>query len=537
VDVDLTVWYEPWIGEVVIKIDPEDEMQEISESNNEIWGYWDLEGIKVTELDEPVRMNGTIPVVEVYEDEPSEYALDLSQYIWDPDGHGLSFDLSPPSYSSQWVSSNDDSSVSFEPSPLFGENWFGELIFEGAAWGPGKDGIWETEDDTDTFYFEVVLEVVPVNDPPVLEAIIVSDTRFNVTDTGFVFNIEYGDPFMGEIIWSDVDGDVAVMGLEEPSGGLVLYNYTLILKSYEPEDVINTYLNITDGNGSELQRIPISIYIGEGPNPALLGISFDGETVDIPLEGGKIQVEIDERVEIDFYFIFQDAPEAYVIETNPTQSIFRWSNDSWTLIGVEVAKEFEIFEVQMGWFLDHDTDGYEGFIIELIVHNVNRAPTGLMVEVNTEYDIDTDVVLNITEAIDPDGDDLNYTINWGDGNGWEEWTPGGSTSHRYSDPGSYRIGVDVTDEWGCQQNFGSTVLITKDAGPDDDDDEEQDRGEKNDSLIAALIGVLIVIIVFILVVLVLIITRSREKEGEYYEEYYDEGLSPLEAAIASSMEE
>jgi len=92
VEIDLTAWHEPWIGEVVIKIDPEDEVLEISESNNELRGCWDLEGINVTEMDMPIEMNGTIPIVEVYEDDDRTAGFEQNEHI----GYvGASMELAP----------------------------------------------------------------------------------------------------------------------------------------------------------------------------------------------------------------------------------------------------------------------------------------------------------------------------------------------------------------------------------------------------------------------------------------------------------
>ncbi|MBN1538895.1 MAG: hypothetical protein JW939_02030, partial [Candidatus Thermoplasmatota archaeon] len=538
-DIALTVWYEPWIGEVVIKIDPEDELQEITGSNNELRGYWDLEGINITEPDLPVEFNGTIPMILADEDEPLDDALDLSQYICDPDGHGLSFDLSPPSYSSQWVTVPNGSIFSFRPSPLFGANWSGTLIFEGSAWGPGKDGVWETEDDVDAFHFDVVLVVRPVNDAPSIDAIVVNETRHFPGGDGFVFELQVGEPFMGVVEWSDVDGDEACLGLEGPSYGLVLQNSILMMKSYHDVDLIATFLNITDNNGSALQRIPLTVHIIMPPEPAFLGLSFDGENLSIPFDGEKVEITISEREEVKIHFIFENAPEAYVrILEDPgiPSPIVNWSiGRSAVITGVEVRNASEVFEIDLGWVQGPDRDSWAGFKLVVTVLNVNRPPAGLGIQTHGPFYVDEEIMFTVTEAVDPDGEELSYTVNWGDGGGIGTWTPGEELKHLFYSTGTFRVSIAAEDGWGAVQTRNISIDVVERGAPDDDelDDDKDDR--RSGAIYVMLIVLAVIFVLVLMLIMVLLVRRSGEDDEAIVEE--PDERDPLVETLYHTIEE
>ncbi|MGA1866406.1 MAG: PKD domain-containing protein, partial [Thermoplasmatota archaeon] len=537
-DIDLTVWYEPWFGEVFIKIDPDDDMLEISDSNNELRGYWDLEGIKVTEPDLPVEFNGTIPTILANEDEPLYDALDLDNYIWDPDGHGLAFDLSPPSYSSQWVPIMDGGKVSFIPSPLFGANWSGRLVFEGTVWGPGKDGLWETEDDTETYHFDVVLEVRPVNDAPSIDAIVANGTRHLPGEKGFEFELQLGEPFMGEVEWSDVDGDQAYIGLEGPSYGLVLQGGMLIMKSYHDIDLITTFLNITDNNGSALQHIPLTVRVIMPPEPAFLGLYFDGENLSVPFDGEKVKITIAERDEITVHFIFQNAPEAYVIHFSdpgiPPPTIIDLHGRSAVITGIEVRNASEVFELDMGWVLGPDRDGWAVFKLVVTVLNVNRPPTGLGIQTEGPFYVNEEVVFTVTEAADPDGEELTYTVDWGDGSGAGIWTPGEELRHVFGSTGTFRVTVTVKDSWGAIQTRNISIEVGERGAPDDDDIEDDDAYDNRSGVFYAILILVAVIFMLVLIGAVILLVRNSDDEEKMTE--HDEG-DPLVETLYHSIEE
>ncbi|MGA1847919.1 MAG: PKD domain-containing protein, partial [Thermoplasmatota archaeon] len=535
---EVRIWKEPAGGPYTIVLDPDDEIHEITDRNNQLTVELDLEGIKLTEYDEPIRLIKPIPTIFAYEDEKLSHALDLTEYIHDPDNPVLDFhiDQGPVGYSSQWSASlgglKNSTNVSFTPNLVQWKDWSGTIVFTGWARSPGPDNIFGTEDDPpELFDFEITLVVLPVNDAPSLDAIIVDGTRYNRTENGFEFELEAGEPFMGEIIWSDVDGDEVTIGLEQPSNGLVLINYTLIMGSYGSEELIATNLIITDGNGSDLQRIPLTIHIDLPSPPALLGVSFDNVNIDIPFNGEFINITVKEREERTIYFIFENAPEAYLIDLrNPGKppGMLNVSRRSAVVLGAEVRNASEDFEFEMGWFLDNESDGYYGFKLIVTVLNVNRAPTGLDIYAEGPFYLNDEVVFTVTPAVDPDDDLLVYSIDWDDGTGPGYWTPGDELKHTFTSTGEFVVTITVEDIWGA--TLASSILIDVEPGEaaDDDDTDDDDVQGENDDL-GLVIAIIAVVVILIMIGFVIFFLRSPDRE-EDEEEDEEEYVHPLERA-------
>jgi len=543
-DAEIRIWKEPAGGPYTLVLDPDDEIHEITDRNNHMNIELDLEGIDLTEYDEPLRLIKPIPTVYAYEDETLHNALDLSEYIQHPDDPVIYFHIDQGSsgYNSPWSASlgplPNSTMVSFAVNSVKGKDWSGTMVFTGWANSPGLDNIFGTDDDPPPpyFEFEIALVVQPVNDPPVLEAIIVNGTRHNRTDTGFEFELDHGEPFMGEIVWSDADGDRAIIGLEQPSGGLVLVNSTLIMKSYHSTELIATYLNITDGNGSALQRIPLTIYISLPPLPALLGVSFNNETVAIPFDGRYINMAIPEREEMTVYFIFENAPEAYIIDLRDPGKLPGMLNVStrYAIVkGIEVKNESETFKFELGWVMDKEADGYYGFNFIVTVLNVNRPPSGLDISAQGPYHVNEEIAFEATPASDPDGEMLVYTIDWDDGSAVQPWLPGEELKHTFSTLGQFEVTLTVMDPWGASQARGVQVKVEARTSPDDDNEEDDDGVEGENDYLGIIIALIAVVVILFLIGFVIFFLRSPEREEEEEEEY----IHPLERALMESMEE
>jgi hypothetical protein len=371
-----------------------------------------------------------------------------------------------------------------------------------------------------------------------MDAIIVDGTRYNRTEKGFEFELEYDQPFMGEIIWSDVDGDEVKIGLEQPSNGLVLINYTLVMLSYHSADPIVTFLNITDGNGSELQRIPLTIHINIPSPPTLLGISFDNEKVDVPFNGEYINITIPEREEITVYFLFENAPEAYIIDLRDPgkpSGMLNVSGRSAVVFGADVKNASELFEFDLGWVLNIEADGYYGFRLMVTVLNVNRAPTGLDISAEEPFYVNKEVVFTVTQAVDPDGDLLAYSIDWDDGTGPGYWAPGEELEHTFTSTGEFVVTITVEDSWGATLTSSILVNVQEGGMPDDDDTEDDDVQGENDDL-GIVIAIIAVVVILFLIGFVIFFLRSPDRE-EKEEEEGEEYIHPLERALMKSMEE
>ncbi|MGA1793368.1 MAG: PKD domain-containing protein [Thermoplasmatota archaeon] len=482
-------------------------------------------------------MNGTIPIVQVNEDDPAENVLDLKEYIWDPDGHGLEFSVvGPRSY--EWYAMVENGVVSFDLNGDIGENWFGELIFSGHCRGPGKDGVWETEDDTDVFYFDVVLEVAPVNDAPSIDAIVVNGTRHIPDENGFVFHLEFGEPFMGEIEWTDIDGDDVLLELEEPSHGLTLFNGTLMLTTFDDVSLIATNLTIMDDNGSAVQRVHLTINIYVQTETSLTGISFDGKNVSIYREGDHINMTIFEREEWTIYFIFENGTQSSIIELDDPHDMISISGTTATVFGVEVTDEVALFTAELGWKGNREWDSYRTVYFHLTVLNVNRPPVGLGIDAEGPFYLNETVEFTVTAAVDPDGDPLAYTVDWGDGSRAEEWTPGEELTHVFTGKGQFIVHITVEDRWGAILTSTVSLDIQERSGPGPDDDDDVDDDDVKDERSGDLyfiIAIITILLVGILIGAILLLVRGRgDEDDEYYEEV--EG-DPLMATLSRSLEE
>ena len=85
-----------------------------------------------------------------------------------------------------------------------------------------------------------------------------------------------------------------------------------------------------------------------------------------------------------------------------------------------------------------------------------QPPSGTPQYVYTSYPIST--VTN-----DPDGDNINYSYNWGDGQTWTSgWVASGtsvSPSHYWTTPGTYTVSVQAEDTYGLWSN-PATLQVT-----------------------------------------------------------------------------
>ena len=75
-----------------------------------------------------------------------------------------------------------------------------------------------------------------------------------------------------------------------------------------------------------------------------------------------------------------------------------------------------------------------------------------------------------TNTTDPDGDEVSYMFDWGDGtvSDWSEFIAGGesvSVSHTWASPGTYLVKVKARDTRGGESAWSDFTTITIDGGP------------------------------------------------------------------------
>jgi hypothetical protein len=413
-------------------------------------------GPDLTRSDLPVVFNGTIPTLYSYEDNASsgKDLIDLKQYVWDPDGHGLSFsDATPTHWDDAWVVNIKNGVISFHPTGLYG-GYHGSKVFDIRAQGPGQDNLWENEDDPNVV-FNITLIVLPVNDgAPALEYIIVGDQKIEPSLFAIVsFKVEPNKEWTCDLVYSDLDNDTIEITLIDTSNSTSLVKDTLHFNSSKRGSFrIGIVFNDT-----WIEAIYYLDLIVEGKIqiPTFLGISFDGVNVAIPVVNGAVNLSFFEDQEIVFYLMF-DLPGEYSFtdvgeEPFPIEvldnigSLGPFSVPHW---GENVSPIIE-------WSEANGTKGTFGLNVQIV--DVNIPP-----EINSIYGpgnhFSGEASLFYLNFKDSDMDICWYLIDFGDGtprvNGSASWI-----EHNYTEPGNYTVSLTVFDGYGSQASSTLKVRV------------------------------------------------------------------------------
>ncbi|MFW3146900.1 MAG: PKD domain-containing protein [Thermoplasmatota archaeon] len=516
-EVDLRVWKEPWIGEVVIRIDPDDELMEICESNNELRGYWDLEGINLSEMDLPLEINGTVPITYADEDIPTGEVLDLSLYIWDPDGTELEFSINPTHYSFPWLAEWNGSMVSFYPSSRYGDNFSGTLVFKGGARGPGKDRIWNTDDD-EGIDFDVILVVLPANDPPHLKGIKVGDKLIHPVNGSFpVFQVLEDTIWRGELIVQDIDGDIVNVSLleEQEIEGLELNGTNLSVpgKDWYFSDSI-VAIRLDDGNGSVIDMEIKFKLIDVFDPPVWLGV--------VPLNGRLIPA-VNKTVVLDIYQGEELVLELVAEPVDTVEFEIVSGHEDFILRGdvLSIAtgqEHVDIGTLEVLLRAIGEGDEYADLLLRVLVIDVNDVPTAPGIIVGPgPFVVGSPIYFSSEGSTDIDMVFLEYKWDFGEGADYR-WAVGLEMEHIYYYTGTYLVTLYVRDDKGAV-NSSSVSIEVKNAEPvddDDDDDIDDDGGKDKEKKLDPLIIVLILLAILILlavVVLAFILTGRRKGEA------------------------
>ena len=520
--IDLYVWKEPWIGEVVIRLDPDDELVEITDSNNELRGYWDLEGILVTEPDQPVQVNGTLPVLYAYEDEPENNLLDLSDYFWDPDGRGLVFSLEPSLHSSPWLSEMNGSRVSFFPSEPYGLNFNGRLVFEGIGSGPGRDGIWDTRDDV-SLDLKVVLEVLPVNDPPVLSGIEVEGLRIEITPEEMV-TVELIEDRLThmELIVTDVDNESVNITMEGLTEGFELLGSNLTYLGSEWDEPYRIIGFVID-DGVDSVEYDIEFHLNRVIDPpGWIGIRFRNGSVVRP-EGGTVIVNTYQGEELHIELLVEYHQSIRVLRTGKGIIL---SNGTIRFTPTQEHVDSSPLEVVLR--AEGEGSLFSDLTVIFSIRDVNDAPSAPGVpEMNGTLVVGEKIKMSSKGSIDIDGDKLEYRWDFGDGN-TTDWNSMLIVEHSYSFKGTFDIVLMVKDGRGGENRSSVSLSIDEKMVPEEPEPED---GKEKDGIspLWAILPVLLIIALIIVLIPLFYLTRKRKDAEEEKGETKPEGA--LEAAI------
>ena len=94
----------------------------------------------------------------------------------------------------------------------------------------------------------------------------------------------------------------------------------------------------------------------------------------------------------------------------------------------------KIGEYNLGWTA-MPTPGQENLLIK-----INEAPKAIMSKVANGV-AGEEIIFDASASFDPEGDDLKYSLDFGDGNSSQSQ----KTAHAYNKPGNYKVALTVTD--------------------------------------------------------------------------------------------
>ncbi len=180
-------------------------------------------------------------------------------------------------------------------------------------------------------------------------------------------------------------------------------------------------------------------------------------------------------LEIGKFLVIADKPERFVLD-NPTfsgvlaDSSFSLNNSSETLVLMASGESIDSYAYSSstggagdGNSLQRKSDGFwfaktptPGLVSD---ESVNRSPEIVWIFSESVL-VDQEAFFTAASSSDPDGDELSYFWNFGDGGSAALAT----TKHTYSEVGTYEISLSVTDNRGNISRASGTIAIGEAGG-------------------------------------------------------------------------
>ncbi len=88
----------------------------------------------------------------------------------------------------------------------------------------------------------------------------------------------------------------------------------------------------------------------------------------------------------------------------------------------------------------------------------NRAPEAALILSTTDVEVGDTVTADGSGATDPDGDTLEYRVDWGDGDE-TDWSDAPSTTHAYLTEGTYTVTLEIRDPGGLSATVTADVTV------------------------------------------------------------------------------
>jgi len=450
-------------------------------------------------------------IEDIVLDEDSSVERDLSTYFWDDGYKGTDLRYGfAPDYSGDVPifpglnARMDGSKLLIDPIP----EWNGQVTVGVRVYDAGLDQVPETDDDEYADSNNFIIKVNGINDPAYIKSIYSSSEGYNFgPDELISVQTEENSNarFQISVVEPDNDRIEAKLKKETMADYEVdfIYNETTFYNSDTDKDesgtiitcdmtvgktggiqalfqIIVTEENTTTGEENELV-LDCKLLVNEYNDPP--SILFVGDTlmvqdeneVNIPVEekeGISVQIEGEdpEGEELSYLIegLLEDMKARLFIDETSGMLTFTPNQDD---------VDHKTVSVKVKAFDGTKYSSSVTIIFQVSDYNEPPADPTWEVFVGKSEPVSGDSISTYTAteitvkptSIDPDGDRVTISINWGDTN-TEETDSDISKTHRYTNEGTFKIKVTATDDKGKEsETMSLTVFVFSDQTDSDGD--------------------------------------------------------------------
>lgn len=461
-------------------------------------GHVDIPAINVPPFLSAFIPNGTL---EFDEDSSGGFKLlNLSNYFDDDffKGGGLKFEIHKKDSSKISAEIVNETWVTFASQE---KDWNGVGLFWAKCFDGGMDGIHNLDDEW-VWSNNFTVEVAPTNDPPALTKLYPpGSSAVNIQhassytlqaeldqaseDTEYTFKVEAYDVDEDDITFACNDTSVSIEADPDAPTTRKIFKFTP-----DNDDVLAgfRYFNITATDTYDTEYIHLKVKVrGVNDYPYFVKYVKDGSDVDI---SPKPTWTLTEREYLKFVVYADDIDGGDTLFFSYTMSVSVSGGDPVTVTpgpepyswNVSIYGDPELmtsavtgsFDLTIG--VSDPTSPEQTTVIGINLVNLNDDPEKLRIEVDYTLDAlkneisgdnlnDNEELVFTGFAFDPDGDDMTYTWDFGDGSAEES---GRVVYHTYSTNITYQVTLTVSDGKGGENETILNLSITSDGDYDND---------------------------------------------------------------------
>ncbi len=355
-------------------------------------------------------------------------------------------------------------------------DWFGKEEFRVKVYDTGADGIYDNADDEFTYSNWFFVTVTPTDDPPQIVSVNgtapSSDTVELPAHPDRELNII--------VVATDPDGDVI-----KYSSNSSLFNideYTGLLSGNPTHDDVGIHwvnITATEVNSSvspaELLSDHLILKINvriTNERPYITKFTPMGkDSIDFITGSTVLECREDETTTCSISFHDPDG-DACTFSSNFTNQRFELDGNIGNISFSPIQEDVGDHHINLT-ISDRLLRNWADIIIR--VENVNDPPEAKPISHSGGVDNLT-VTLSTEEGYDEDGDELNYSWEFGDG----EIGNGLSVGHTYAEPGNYTVILGVSDGFDTTRISKNISLTFTPMGDDAEDDDVGDDDTDGD---------------------------------------------------------